>query len=166
MVAVDGPVTHPFVLNGWKEGAIILEWAGDRTLVPCQKIEPSSKEKWLAADIRDWNSSFAGQLGLPGWGEAVEEQEVEGMLVNSATDHNNSLESHGLGTAGNSLYVRKASQLGENGLLLCLGEMRINLTAREGGGCEGRDKSEWCAAKVFHLSVWFGLVWFGLMMPR
>ena len=148
MVAVAGNATHPFALNGWKEGAIVLEWEGDRTLVPCEKIE-ASKEDWTVT--RDWNSSFAGKLTLPVWGPA-EDQEVEGLISGDSDQLEKiSLESHGLATSGNSLYLTRPSQLSDAGLLLCLGEMRINLTGKEGGDCEGKDSSEWCAAKVFSL---------------
>ena len=133
VVAVEGTVTHPFVLNGWREGAIVLEWDGDRALVPCEQIE-----EWATV-----NSSAPAHLGLPGlrWTEdwLVNSSSVDQLLESS------SLESHGLAIAGNSLYLAKSGQLSDEGLLLCLGEMRINLTAREGGGCE---ESEWCAAKV------------------
>ena len=141
-MAVAGNATHPFVLNGWKESAIVLEWEGDRTLVPCEKIE-ASKEDWAAT--RDLNSSFAGQIGFPGWGAALEELNP----ADSDQLGKTSLESQGLGTAGHSLYVTETGQLSDNGLLLCLGELRIKVTGRAGGDCEGRDSSEWCAAKVF-----------------
>ena len=148
MWAVDGSVTHPFLHDDWTEGAIVLEWKGGRRLVPCEKIE-ASKEDWAAT--RDWNSSFAGKLTLPVWGPA-EDQEVEGLNSGDSDQLEKiSLELHGLATSGNSLYLTKAGQLSDAGLLLCLGEMRINLTGKEGGDCEGKDSSEWCAAKVFSL---------------
>ena len=142
MVAVEGNVTNPFVLNSWREGAIVLEWDGDRALIPCEQIE-----EWA-----DMNSSTPAHLWLPAlrW--------TEDWLVNSSSVdqllERNSLESHGLAIAGQSLYLAKAKAglLSDEGLLLCLGEMRINLTAREGGGCEEAD-SEWCTAKVFPQSL-------------
>ena len=148
MWAVDGSVTHPFIHDDWTEGAIVLEWKGGRRLVPCEKIE-ASKEDWTVT--RDWNSSFAGKLTLPVWGPA-EDQEVEGLISGDSDQLEKiSLELHGLATSGNSLYLTKAGQLSDAGLLLCLGEMRINLTGKEGGDREGKDSSEWCAAKVSSL---------------
>ena len=147
MVAVAGNATHPFVPNGWKEGAIVLEWEGDRTLGPCEKIEASKEDR---AATRDLNSSFAGQIGFPGWGAALEDQALEDWNpADSEQLGKTSLESQGLGTAGHSLYVTEAGQLSDDGLLLCLGETRIKVTGRAGGDCEGKDSSEWCAAKVF-----------------
>ena len=142
MVAVEGTVTHPLLLSSWREGAIVLEWDGDTAPIPCEQNE-GSEEGWTTS-TEDWNSSSAGQPGLPG----LRWTEDSGMERWNSSSIDQLLESHGLAIAGNSLlYLAKPGQLSDEGLLLCLGEMRINLTLREGDGCEGRD-SEWCSSKV------------------
>ena len=148
MVVVEGTVTHPFVLNSWKEGAIVLGWDGDRVLAPCEKFR-SSEEDDATEQIQ--KSSFTDQLKLAGLKSGSESWRLEELMENSSSvEHldGNSLASHGLAVAGKVLYVTEAGKLSNEGLLLCLGEMKINLTAKEGGGCDGGD-SEWCATKVF-----------------
>ena len=148
VVAVEGSVGHPLVLKSWKEGAVVLQWVGDQIMVPCRNPEDFETDWASASGVGDVNSSFDNQLGLFGLGPG------EGaMIVNSSSV--SYLEARGLAVIGTTLYVTKPGQLGDDeSVHLCLDQLKINLTTKEGGGCEQEEDAEWCAAKV---SFWCGV---------
>ena len=144
VVAVEGSIGHPLLLKSWKEGAVVLQWVGDQTMVPCGSPDDSEAD-WASSGVGAVNSSFDNQLGLFGLGPGA-------MIVNTSSD--GYLEAHGLAVIGTTLYVTKPGQLGDDeSVLLCLDQLKINLTTKEGGGCEQEEDAEWCAAKV---SFWCG----------
>ena len=142
VVAVEGSVGHPQVLKSWKEGAVVLQWVGDQVMAPCENPE-DSEANWASGVVGAVNSSFDNQLGLFGLGPG----ESAAMMVNSSSV--GYLEAHGLAVIGTTLYVTKPGQLGDDeSVLLCLDQLKINLTTKEGGSCEQEEDAEWCAAKV------------------
>ena len=142
VVAVEGSVGHPQVLKSWKEGAVVLHWVGDQIMAPCENPE-DSEANWASGGVGGVNSSFDNQLGLFGLGPG----ESAAMMVNSSSV--GYLEARGLAVIGTTLYLTKPGQLGDDeSVLLCLDQLKINLTTKEGGGCEQEEDVEWCAAKV------------------
>ena len=141
VVAVEGSVGHPLVLKSWKEGAVVLQWVGDQVMAPCGNVEDSEVD-WARGGVGAVNSSFDNQLGLFGLGPGE-----AAMIVNSSSV--GYLEAHGLAVIGTTLYLTTPGQLGDDeSVLLCLDQLKINLTTKEGEGCDQEEDAEWCAAKV------------------